>query len=92
VSGYSRAPALAQSQYSFTQSLVGPQFKAACRFCDNLQIDTDGMLAPHIGQTLQRMQQVPVVLAAQDTTEFNVAHLPASRARATARAATSAAF
>ena len=33
--------------------------------------DTDGILAPHITQTLDRMTAVPVVLAVQDTTEFN---------------------
>ncbi|MFM0069399.1 IS4 family transposase, partial [Paraburkholderia aspalathi] len=31
-----------------------------------------------MGQTLGRMQQVPVVLAAQDTTEFNLSHLRAT--------------
>lgn len=65
-------------QCSFPQSLDGPQLKAAYRFFDNPQVDTDGVLAPHIGQTLSRMQQVPVVLAAQDTTEFNLTHLPAT--------------
>ncbi len=65
-------------QCSFPQSLDGPQLKAAYRFFDNPQVDTDGVLGPHIGQTLSRMQQVPVVLAAQDTTEFNLTHLPAT--------------
>ncbi|MFM0632306.1 IS4/Tn5 family transposase DNA-binding protein [Paraburkholderia xenovorans] len=62
---------LSQSpQCSFPQSLNGPELKAAYRFFDNPQVDTDGVLGPHIGQTLGRMQQVPVVLAAQDTTEL----------------------
>jgi len=52
--------------------------KAAYRFFDNTQIDTDGILAPHIAQTLNRMRQVPVVLAIQDTTEFNLSHLHAT--------------
>jgi hypothetical protein len=70
---------LAQSpQCSFPQSLNGPELKAAYRFFDNPQVDTDGVLGSHILQTLGRMQQVPVVLAAQDTTEFNLAHLPAT--------------
>ena len=70
---------LAQSpQCSFPQSLNGPELKAAYRFFDNSQVDTDGVLGSHILQTLGRMQQVPVVLAAQDTTEFNLAHLPAT--------------
>ncbi|KVZ48335.1 IS4 family transposase [Burkholderia ubonensis] len=70
---------LSQSPHcSFPQSLNGPDLKAAYRFFDNPQADTDGVLCPHIDQTLGRMQQVPVVLAAQDTTEFNLAHLPAT--------------
>jgi hypothetical protein len=70
---------LAQSpQCSFPQSLNGPELKAAYRFFDNPQVDTNGVLGSHILQTLDRMQQVPVVLAAQDTTEFNLAHLPAT--------------
>ncbi|SOE96936.1 Transposase DNA-binding [Burkholderia sp. D7] len=71
---------LAQSpQCSFPQSLDGAQLKAAYRFFDNPRIDTDGVLVNHIGQTLNRMQQVPVVLAPQDTTEFNLMHLPATQ-------------
>lgn len=71
---------LAQSpQCSFPQSLDGAQLKAAYRFFDNPRIDTDGVLANHIGRTLKRMQQVPVVLAPQDTTEFNLMHLPATQ-------------
>jgi hypothetical protein len=52
--------------------------KAAYRFFDNIPIDTDGILAPHIAQTLDRMRQVAVVLAIQDTTEFNLSHLHAT--------------
>jgi hypothetical protein len=63
---------------SFPQSLKPSELKAAYRFFDNAQIDTDGILAPHIAQTLDRMRQVPVVLAVQDTTEFNLTHLPAT--------------
>jgi len=70
---------LSQSpQCSFPQSLDGAELKAGYRFFDNPKVDTDGVLSPHIGQTLGRMQQVPVVLAAQDTTEFNLNHLPAT--------------
>jgi hypothetical protein len=43
--------------------------------------DTDGILAPHITQTLDGMRAVPVVLAAQDTTEFNLSPLPAKEGR-----------
>jgi hypothetical protein len=63
---------------SFPQSLKPAELKAAYRFFDNAQIDTDGILAPHIAQILDRMRQVPVVLAVQDTTEFNLSHLPAT--------------
>jgi hypothetical protein len=35
--------------------------KAAYRFFDNNQLDIDGVLAPHIGQALHRMEQIPVV-------------------------------
>jgi hypothetical protein len=63
---------------SFPQSFNGPELKAAYRFFDNSQVDVDGVLGAHIGQTLGRMQQVPVVLAAQDTTEFNLSHLRAT--------------
>ncbi|CAN7731536.1 IS4 family transposase [Paraburkholderia hospita] len=63
---------------SFPQSLNGAELKAAYRFFDNSHVDVDGVLGAHIGQTLRRMQRVPVVLAVQDTTEFNLSHLPAT--------------
>jgi hypothetical protein len=63
---------LAQSpQCSFPQSLDGAQLKAAYRFFDNPRIDTDGVPVNHIGQTLNPTQQ--------DTTEFNLMHLPATQ-------------
>ncbi|MFM0213923.1 IS4 family transposase [Paraburkholderia sediminicola] len=63
---------------SFPRSMGAAELKAAYRFFDNDQVDTDGVLAPHIEQTLLRMTQVPVVLAVQDTTEFNLTHLGAT--------------
>ncbi|WP_316157824.1 IS4 family transposase [Cupriavidus sp. BIC8F] len=63
---------------SLPQALSPAELKAAYRFFDNDQVDTDGVLAPHIAQTLHRMEQIPVVLAIQDTTEFNLTHLPAT--------------
>ncbi|MGF6920635.1 IS4 family transposase [Paraburkholderia sp. 40] len=63
---------------SFPQSFNGSELKAAYRFFDNPHVDVDGVLGGHIGQTLCRMQQVPVVLAVQDTTEFNLSHLRAT--------------
>ena len=65
-------------QGSFPQSLNPAELKAAYRFFDNEQVNTDGILAPHVTQTLGRLSQVPVVLAVQDTTEFNLSHLPAT--------------
>jgi Transposase DNA-binding len=63
---------------SLPQALSPAELKAAYRFFDNDLVDTDGVLAPHIAQTLHRMEQIPVVLAIQDTTEFNLTHLPAA--------------
>jgi len=62
---------------SLPQALSPAELKAAYRFFDNDLVDTDGVLAPHIAQTLHRMEQIPVVLAIQDTTEFNLTHLHA---------------
>lgn len=56
---------------SLPQALSPAELKAAYRFFDNDLVDADGVLAPHIAQTLRRMEQIPVVLAIQDTTEFN---------------------
>lgn len=68
---------LSQSPHcSFPQSLDSAQLKAAYRFFSNEEIDSDGVLSSHVAQTLGRMREVPVVLAVQDTTEFNLAHLP----------------
>ncbi|MGF6547076.1 hypothetical protein QFZ96_002147 [Paraburkholderia youngii] len=63
---------------NFTSALTASELKAAYRFFDNPQVDVDGVLGAHIGQTLCRMQQVPIVLAVQDTTEFNLSHLRAT--------------
>jgi hypothetical protein len=62
-------------QTSFPQSLDAAQLKGAYRFFDNAKVDPEGVLAPHVAQTLTRMEQVPLVLAIQDTTEFNLTHL-----------------
>lgn len=71
---------LAQSpQCSFPQTLNGAELKAAYRFFDNPAVDAGGVLATHIGRTLERMTVMPVVLVAEDTTEFNLSHLPATQ-------------
>lgn len=70
---------LAKSAHcSFPQALPAAQLKAAYRFFDNEHVDTDGVLSAHLRQTLTRMCALPVVLAAADTTEFNLTHLPAT--------------
>jgi hypothetical protein len=63
---------------SFPRSLDAAELKAAYRFVDNEQVDTAGVLASHVEQTLRRMTQVPVVPAVQDATEFNLTHLGAT--------------
>jgi hypothetical protein len=65
-------------QCSLPHSLSPAELKAAYRFFDNEQVDTDGILLAHVHQTLARMRQLPVVLAVQDTTEYNLNHLPAT--------------
>jgi len=70
---------LAKSPHcSLPQSLSPGELKAAYRFFDNEQVDTDGILTAHIHQTLARMRQTPLILAVQDTTEYNLTHLPAT--------------
>jgi hypothetical protein len=70
---------LARSPHcSFPQALSEAELKAAYRFFDNDAVDTDGILTGHIGKTLARMCEVPVILAVQDTTEFHLNHLPAT--------------
>jgi len=63
---------------SFPQALDAATLKAAYRFFDNPKVDVKGVLEPHIGQTLERIRQLPVVLVPQDTSEFNWTHLPAT--------------
>ena len=64
---------------SFPQSLSPAELKGAYRFFDNDEVDTDGILTGHTGQTLNRMNQVPLVLAVQDTNEYNLTHLSATQ-------------
>jgi hypothetical protein len=46
--------------------------QAAYRFFDNDRITPEQLLRPHYDATLERMRQHPVVLVAQDTTEFDL--------------------
>ncbi len=52
--------------------------KAAYRFFDNSQVDMDTILHPHTEATVERMRAHEVVLAAQDTTDLNYTHHPAT--------------
>ncbi len=52
--------------------------KAAYRFFNNHALDEQDILAGHISATYQRCQSVPLVLAAQDTTELNYSTHPAT--------------
>jgi hypothetical protein len=65
-------------QCSIPHSLDGAQLKAGYRVFDIPKVDTDGVLSPHISQTLGRMGQVTGVSAVQNTTEFKLSHLPAT--------------
>src|SRR6218665_1966074 len=56
---------------SFRQGLAAATLKAACRFFDNPKVDVKGVREPHIGETLERIRQLPVVLVPQDTSQFN---------------------
>jgi hypothetical protein len=50
--------------------------KAVYRFFDNEAIDPHDILQSHVGATSRRIEQVPVMLAVQDTTELNWTHHP----------------
>jgi transposase-like protein/transposase Tn5 family protein len=56
----------------------GAQLKAAYRFFDNAAVTPEAVLASHVAATRERMTQVPVVLAIQDTTELDYTSHPAT--------------
>ena len=47
------------------------ELTAAYRFYDNDQIDPDDILASHTHTTIDRIREKPLILAVQDTTEFD---------------------
>ena len=53
--------------------------KAAYRFWNNPRVHPADVLAPHAEQTAQRSLRYPVVLVAQDTSEINLTHHPATQ-------------
>jgi hypothetical protein len=57
----------------------GGMLKAAYRFFDNDAIETQDMLQSHTESTYRRLDQVPLVLAVQDTTEVNWTGHPATQ-------------
>ena len=54
---------------------------AAYRFFDNSAVEPRTILQPHVEATKRRMKQCPVVLIAQDTTEFDFSDHPPDDAR-----------
>lgn len=52
--------------------------KGAYRLYAHEKVTPDQIIAPHHGQTVERMQQHALVLAIQDTTFFNYTHHPAT--------------
>jgi hypothetical protein len=54
---------------------------AAYRFFDNSAVEPRAILQPHVEATKRRMKQCPVVLIAQDTTEFDFSDHPPDDAR-----------
>jgi hypothetical protein len=54
---------------------------AAYRFFDNSSVQPDAILQPHLEATKHRMQEHPVVLIAQDTTELDYTEHPPKDAR-----------
>ena len=54
---------------------------AAYRFFDNPQVTPEKILEPHRQATVRRMQQHPVVIVAQDTTELDLSDHPPADAR-----------
>jgi len=57
---------------------TGARLKAAYRFFENDAIAPEAMLASHVAATWERIGQVPVVLAVQDTTLLDYTHHPAT--------------
>ena len=67
------ASSLAQSPTaSFPEALKSQaELTGAYRFFENDQIDPEDILQSHTGASLERIRNVPLVLAVQDTTELN---------------------
>lgn len=62
---------------SLPQAMEDPAaLKAAYRFFDNVAAEGQAMYASHVAATYQRIRQVPVVLAPQDTTYLDWTHHP----------------
>ncbi len=58
----------AQPQAALPQATKEPALhKAACRFFSSHSVQAEALLASHVQSTQRRMQNVPSVLAVQDT-------------------------
>lgn len=67
----------AAPQASLPQACGDPALlKAAYRFFENAQIAPEAMVASHVQATLSRLALVPLVLAAQDTTQLDYSTHP----------------
>jgi hypothetical protein len=64
---------------SCTEALGRAGVKAAYRFWDNPRVQAEDVLVGHAGQCARRGMEYPVVLVAQDTTEINLSHHPATQ-------------
>jgi Transposase DNA-binding/Transposase Tn5 dimerisation domain len=53
--------------------------KGAYRWLENPAVAPEAVLASHVQATLERVQQVPLVLAVQDTTDLDYSHHPATQ-------------
>ena len=66
----------AQPEASLPQALDAAALKAAYRFFDNDGVEHEAMLAAHVRSTYARARELPVILAAQDTTYVDYAAHP----------------
>src|SRR5262249_19431615 len=55
---------------SFPRALDDAELEAAYRFFGNDQVTPDGILAPHFRQSARRAAELPRIVVAHDTTQF----------------------
>jgi hypothetical protein len=64
---------------STSEALGEAGSQAAYRFWNNPRVQAEEVLAPHAVETVQRSNQYPAVLVAQDTSEINLTNHPATQ-------------